>query len=216
MRLFRIDDPEHAEASALLAWYANGTLEPAERARVERHLRECVACSREAGQLRRLDALLRSEAEHQDRLAGAMEHTCLLSSDKPAARMRAPTLRDQWRCLPAWARAALVLQPALLVLLAVTLFAGRPGGQVYRTLSAPARASAGDLVVVVFDAQRPERELRALLQRLSARIVDGPDAAGAYALRLVGGREREALAALRSDPRVVLAEPAPAGWSPPP
>ena len=47
MRLFSFDDPVHREATLLLPWYVNGTLEGAERARTDRHVRECVACKGE-------------------------------------------------------------------------------------------------------------------------------------------------------------------------
>src|SRR5215475_569786 len=74
MRLFRFDDPVHVDACALLAWYANQTLDPGEQARVERHVRECVACSREVEELRRLQTLLRSE-EADPALAESRQRT---------------------------------------------------------------------------------------------------------------------------------------------
>ena len=62
MRLFSFDDPAHREAGVLLPWYVNGTLDEAERARVERHVGECVACGREVEGQRRLAEALRCAA----------------------------------------------------------------------------------------------------------------------------------------------------------
>ena len=113
MRLFRFDDPEHVDASALLAWYANETLGATEQARVERHVRECVACNRELEELRRLQALLRSE-ELEPALAASRQRTrALLDREDAPSRSRRGLVR-QWRGLPGWVRAALVLQTVLL------------------------------------------------------------------------------------------------------
>jgi len=125
MRLFRFDDPVHVDASALLAWYANGTLEASEQARVERHVRECVACSREVDELRRLQALLRTE-EAEPSLAQSRHRTHALLDRQGASPPRHRRFLRQWRGLPAWARAALVLQTVLLVLPTVVLSPGGP------------------------------------------------------------------------------------------
>src|SRR5262245_49815988 len=124
MRLFRFDDPVHVDACALLAWYANETLEPAEQGRVERHVRECVACSREVEELRRLQALLRSEEATPALSASRQRTTALLGSTQPQGPPAHPLAR-QWRALPGWARTALVLQSLLLVLPAAVLFSSR-------------------------------------------------------------------------------------------
>jgi anti-sigma-K factor RskA len=211
MRLFRFDDPVHVDASALLAWYANGTLEASEQARVERHVRECVACSREVDELRRLQALLRTE-EAEPSLAESRQRTRALLDHQDASPPPHRRFLRQWRGLPAWARAALVLQTVLLVLPAVLLFAGRPTERLYHALSEHSTITAsGDVVVVVFDADRPQREMRALLQDLAAHIIDGPNAAGAYTLQLPAGQQAQALSVLRSHPGVLLAESAPPG-----
>jgi anti-sigma factor RsiW len=208
MRLFRFDDPVHVEASSLLAWYANGTLEATEQARVDRHIRECAACSREVEELRRLQTLLRGE-EAERRTAVSRQRARALLDHEERSSLRAGRPARKWRALPGWALAALVLQSVLLVLLTVVLFARPPAEPLYHALGGRPAASAGaDAVVVVFDAERPQHEMRALLQALSARIVDGPDAAGAYTLQISPERHSEALSVLRSHRGVLLAEPA--------
>ncbi|HEX7384990.1 MAG TPA: hypothetical protein VF291_11800, partial [Burkholderiaceae bacterium] len=67
-------------------------------------------------------------------------------------------------------------------------------------------APTGD-VVVMFRADATEAELRAALHAGGARIVDGPTAAGAWVLDVPPGRRAAALAALRSQPSVTLAQP---------
>jgi anti-sigma factor RsiW len=211
MRLFRFDDPAHVDACALLAWYATQTLEPAEQARVDRHVRECVACSREVEELRRLQILLRSE-DADSALTSSRQHTHALLARKQAASPPAHRFVRQWRALPGWTRAALMLQSLLLVLPAVMLFTRAPAEPLYHTLSDRSGVSTdAEVVVVVFDADRPQREMRGLLQSLAAHIIDGPNAVGAYTLQVPSGHQAEALSVLRAHPGVLLAEAAPAG-----
>ena len=62
---------------------------------------------------------------------------------------------------------------------------------------------------MVFESARPEREIRDLLLRLNARIVDGPSPEGAYTLDVAAGDRSTVLAQLRHERSVILAEPAP-------
>ena len=52
MRLYRHDDPQHVQTSELLPWFVNGTLDPEEHTRVERHLADCISCKQELARLR--------------------------------------------------------------------------------------------------------------------------------------------------------------------
>jgi hypothetical protein len=108
-----------------------------------------------------------------------------------------------------------VAQLALVLLLAsaltVPLLPGRSAPSLYHTLGdTPLVVSARRGLVVVFRGERPEQEIRRLLLRVDARIVDGPSSVGAYTLQVPDGRQQAALALLRSDPAVVFAEPVPA------
>ena len=76
----------------------------------------------------------------------------------------------------------------------------------YRTLSAPAARVDGN-ILVLFRPQISEVELRAILARASARLADGPTATGAYVLDVEPGRREAAIAALRAQPGVMLAQP---------
>lgn len=81
----------------------------------------------------------------------------------------------------------------------------------YRTLAAPAAPVAGEGLAVraVFSPTASEEELRRLLLAAGARFAAGPSPAGVYTLEIGGDREQAlaALARLRRDPRVELAEP---------
>jgi hypothetical protein len=210
MRLFRFDDPAHAEASALLPWYANGTLNARECSSVERHVAECVACRRDLAELSHLQAALQ---EHDD--LGPPEsldrmHALLDTRSRPR-----PTgvggLMHKWDRLPIWARVALSVQSGVLVLLLAVMIVGRPAGpHYYRALgAAPALTSGADRVVVVFAPGTSEQTMRHTILRVKARVVDGPNAAGAYTLQLPAGAQTSALAAFRARPDVVFAEPTP-------
>ena len=208
MRLFRFDDPSHREASELLPWLVNGTLSDIERTRVERHVAECVACSQEVDNLRLLQAIVvhDDEADPQASQALARLKDRLQGPErKPAAK----SIGGQWRETRPWVRYAMVAQLLLVAALTGALL-HQPAPQQYRALGAtpkPARPESG--LVVVFSETIPERDMRDLLLRLHARIVDGPSPAGAFTLRVAQGDQAAALAMLRHTNSVVFAEPAP-------
>ena len=210
MRLFRFDDPEHGEVSALLPWLLNETLSGTERARVERHLSECVACRNEAEGLRALQSYIAQEGE-DPLLSRALRriHARLdevESGSGPRKVLRWIAL--QWTQARPWMRGAVIAQTALVCTLTVAMLV-RPSPQYYHTLgSAPLRISSDTELAVVFDAALPEREIRALLLRLHARVVDGPSPEGVYTLQVPQGDQPAALTALRRERSVIFAEPA--------
>ena len=211
MRLFRFDDPEHGNAAELLPWLVNDTLGGAERVRVERHLVECVACRSELEDLRTLRASI-AEDDADPVVAHAFSRmNARLDEVRPglsAKRIR-PWITGHWRQTSPWLRGAVIAQSALLALL-IGAPLGQSVPQYYRTLAAtPARPSADDQIVVVFNPSLRETDLRSLLLDLHARIVDGPSPTGAYTLELAQGEQRAAIAKLRRQQSVVFAEPAP-------
>jgi hypothetical protein len=211
LRLFPVDDPSHREAAELLPWFLNGTLDGLERSRVEGHLAECIACRQEAEDLRHLQAMAQREdpeAVVTRALSRLQARIDQLESGPLAARVLRATWR-QWKTVPLWMQGALLAQFALLALL-VAVLADRSPTQYYHTLSSPsAQASGRNELVVVFDSTRPEQEIRNLLLRLHARIVDGPSPEGAYTLDTATGDRSAVLVQLRQQPSVILAEPAP-------
>jgi anti-sigma factor RsiW len=213
MRLFRFDDPEHGEVAQLLPWLVNDTLGAVERAGVERHLAQCVACRNEVESLRALQAYIARDdgdpllTRALNRISARLEET--ESAPDPRRILRRIAL--QWRQTGPWLRGAVMAPAVVLALLTVVLLA-QPAPLYYRTLGAtPVRAKPDTELVVVFNAALPERDVRGLLLRLGAHIVDGPSPAGAYTLRIARDEQQVALAVLRGEGSVIFAEPAPQG-----
>jgi hypothetical protein len=62
-------------------------------------------------------------------------------------------------------------------------------------------------VIVIFRPEASERNLRETLNASSARLIDGPTSAGTYVLHVPAAKRMVALARLRRDADIVLAEP---------
>jgi hypothetical protein len=200
----------HQVAFELLPWFVNGSLDESERASVEQHLHECAACRRELEWLRQLSsAYVQSEPA--------------VDADRAFARI-APQLQPQdarggsggkatWGRLRAlfagdapWLKWAVAMQLGVVVALGFAIAVRGPTE--YRGLGIVPTHGLGSLIVV-FDPGARESEVRRLLRDIGARVVDGPTAANGYVLELSGGAQTPAaaLARLRSDPVVLLAEP---------
>lgn len=199
-------DKAHRAAREALPWLLNGSLEGAELDAVQAHVRTCALCREELGQLRMLrEAGLASAAPAIDPERALARMRTRLDAARPAAPR--PGLLPRWRARlvanePAWLRGALVAQAAVIAALLVALV--RPGdGGAYHVLGAGARQDAS--LVVVFKPQTTESEMRRIARTSGVRIVDGPTVTDAY---LVSATDATiALARLRAEPAVTLAEP---------
>lgn len=208
MRLFSHDDPDHREAFELLPWLASGALDAEERARVERHVAECIACKRELAALKDLQEAIRNEESDVECRRGLGR---MMERIDHAESGTMPWMRRVAHSLPGRLPAAVLLASwALVAVLAVQLFR-QEEPHTFRVLSAPTQAAPDTPgLVVVFAADQPERHIRELLLRIDARITDGPGPEGAYVLALNRGDLPSALVQLRADRGVVFAEPMPA------
>src|SRR5262249_53194286 len=203
MRLYPIDDPQHSEAADLLPWYANGTLDDKERAQVERHLADCIACKQDLQDLKSVQAMYAEEAPDHAAARALARARQRIARLETGGDSRAHHAKLRW-----W-QVVLVGQAALILLLAAALLL-RPDLHYYHTQAA-AQGSAhggGAGLVVIFDGARSEGELRDLLRSLDARVVDGPTAEGAYTLQVPAGEETRALSVLKQSDWVRFAEPA--------
>jgi len=212
MRLFRFDDPAHAQAAELLPWHANGTLDPLERGRVERHVAECVACRRDLAELVRVQEIVKADADLDLAMPDSLQRMhALLDAGRRRRRTDAGGMKNRWARLPLWARVALPVQAATMLLLVALVIAGRSTEPTYYRLlgAAPTLAPAADRIVVVFAPGTTEQTMRQTLLRIVARVVDGPNAAGAYTLQLPSRTQDAALALLRARSDVLFAEPTP-------
>nr|WP_179673285.1 zf-HC2 domain-containing protein [Duganella sp. 1224] len=113
-----------------------------------------------------------------------------------------------WRAAAAnqssWLRWAVAAQWVTIIGLGTLLL--RPDDTpAYRVLGAS--AAAGGNMVVMFQPNTSERELRRILQAQNARIVDGPTVTDAWLLNVPADRHAQVLQALRANAAVKLAEP---------
>lgn len=221
------DSHEHATAWPLLPWHAAGRLDGADEAQVAAHVRTCAACQAELAWQRRLHgaAAIDREMPIPDVDAALARLLPLLDDPAPAPRRpaRVPALLA---ALVDWLRRA-PLAPAAFALLLVGLsvaplwqqdgeqVSGQLGGQLggqdagqvggYRALG-PVPAAGGD-TAVVFRPGTPSADVRRILAATGAGAVHGPSSAGAWVLALGPARQAEALARLRAEPAVLMAEP---------
>ena len=179
-------DDDHRSTRALLPWRVTGQLDPEDARRVDAHLAVCASCRAGLAEERLLrEAFLSSPLPAMDARLARRRRIGVLAGAVGALGAIAASL----------ALAVVSLQPASTPVRHAT----------YRTLADPAPTSAGD-VVVVFDPACSVEQMRSVLTRAHARIVDGPTATGAYVLRIPRGGRVAALAALRSSPQVRVAE----------
>jgi anti-sigma factor RsiW len=199
----------HDEAQRLLPWLANGTLDPDERERLERHLAACSECRDDLRELAVLRSTSRAAAGHTgDADAGWRRMQRRLSASKPTG-VRWNVWPSAWHGAPRWIGWAIAAQLALLVAFgSLAWWANPPRPATYHTLGAgspPATAAEGNLVIV-FDPQLGEGQMRRLLAASDARIVDGPNEAGAYVLSVPAARAKSVRDALRAAPGVTMVE----------
>ena len=198
----RTDSP-HDEAEELLPWYATGQLDAADVAVVERHLSSCASCRRQLAVERRL-------ADEFQGLDPQIDSGWALLR----ARLDAPTkqrfdltrsIRDLWTILTRPAVAALVTaQLAFVVLAGATLLSlSRPDYRALGSNQAPAAAN----IIVMFNADATEEDIRHALRESHASLVGGPTSSNAYLLHVASDQRDAALAALQSDDDVQLAQP---------
>ncbi|NRF65833.1 zf-HC2 domain-containing protein [Aquincola sp. S2] len=202
---------EHARTWALIPWLVNGRADARQRAAADHHLAGCADCRAELLAQQRLHQLVQREtppaAAEVDaqaglqRLLGRIDQLPEDQAVAPAPRRRA--------VLPVALAAAVIVQAIGLALLSLQL--ARQDDAPYATLSrAPAAAAGAATLRVVPDPALPLQQWQALLQDAGLRIVDGPNAAGAYALApqdpAAPAATAEQLARLRAAPGIRLAE----------
>jgi hypothetical protein len=200
--------PAH-DAEELLPWYATGQLEGAELARVQHHLSGCAYCRRQLAFERRMVdefalltpeveagwARLRERLEPVGRPAVSVSWWNKISSD----------IAGLWEVFSRPPVAALAVAQLAFVILAGSLLLSlsRPN---YRALgSAPPPQSAN--VIAMFRSDMTESQITDLLRTNEASVVGGPTSTDAYLLRVPAGSRQLALARLRDDRHVILAQP---------
>jgi hypothetical protein len=203
-------DAGHQAMQDLLPWYAAGSLQEADAARVQEHLRGCAACREDLAWQRKL---LETEPpppaglDPERALARLMPRLDAAPSvpARPALPLaRLPGLLLTWlRGHGGWQGWALAGQLAVICVLAV-LALPRNDAPSYQALGR-GEAVTPD-VLVVFKPEARLQDVQRILQAEDAHIVGGPTVTGAYMLDVDAARQAQLLAALRADPSVELAE----------
>ncbi len=200
----------HRAARESLPWLLNGSLGGEEREAVQLHLQSCAACRDELAQLQALKLAAHDGAVPVIDPERALARILPRLDARPVPKPQPPGLLRRWRARlaaneRAWLRGAMVAQAAVIAGLLLAL--ARPGAvdtAPYRVLGAHAQEHVA--LVVVFKPQTTEAELRRIARASGVRIVDGPTVTDAY-LVSAHGSAAAALARLRAEPSVALAEP---------
>lgn len=198
-RILQFEGSAHAQADRLLPWLVNGTLQDNDLALVQQHLAECVTCQREVDWLRSLQAACVRDTAPAPPSAHSLRHL----------RRRLATTTDGgrrgWGRRQPWLGWVIAAQAVLVLALGMALVRiDRPAAATYHTLSVTVRAS--DRLVVMFDPQLSEAQMRRLLRASDARVVDGPTDAGAWVISVPSARTLTVREALRAAPGVTLVE----------
>lgn len=180
----------HNRVAKLLPWVVSDTLPATERRLVDDHLAVCAECRAELAWERKLQAVQPAAGAAPD-MEGALARLMPqleAGPQRPAAGAR-------------WMRWALAAQVLVIAALGAQLARQHDD---YRLLGGAARSAN---LVVVFRPETSERQLRAILNDSAAHVVDGPTVTNAWLLNVPPAGLGSAVARLRSEPAVELAEP---------
>lgn len=212
-RIVKLGSVTHQAVQELLPWYAMNALKNDEMVLVRKHLQTCRQCQSDVEWQRRLRAISSQpdtalDVEHafakllprlEATRRGAQHRTFRTLSEFPRRVLRWKPSRIWW---------ALAGQAAIVVAFAIVLVPPYGGPASFRGLSNTGNATRSAIgnVVVMFRPDTTDAEMRRVLQKNSARIVDGPTAADAYVIVVPSGQQAKAVDALRSERSVALAE----------
>jgi hypothetical protein len=198
-----IEPQSHDAAEELLPWYATGQLDEADRIRVEEHLSSCSGCREQLAFERRMIHEYRRGAPEVD-AAWARLRNRIETQPKPPRHQPRSATRPRW----------FIRRPALAALAAAQLAFVVVAGGVLLSLSRPTYHALGSApvvqsanVLVIFRADATVEDIRDALHASGATIVGGPTSADAYLLRVPQKQRQFALAKLKSDNQVQMAEP---------
>jgi hypothetical protein len=204
--LARPEPAVHQAVQQLLPWLLAGTLDSAELAMTQRHLQSCAQCQADLAWQRRLRAAAPAPDAAFDADRGFAQ---LLPRMGPQISFSRVGVLDRWRktaaANSAWLKWTAAAQLAAIGVLSVMLARHGYDDAGYRAMGG-AGGGAGN-AVVVFRPDTLEREMRRILQASGARVVDGPTVTDAYVLALPASQAPAALARMRMETAVTLAQP---------
>ena len=182
----------HPEAASL-PWYANGTLAEAEREQTVQHLKSCAACRAELDEIASLQTRLKTSYESQPgpssevvrSVLGAVTREAIARQEKQQSWSSWLGWFDQWfrswlliQWVPTLAATLLVAQLGLLLWIGVS--PPQQGDVSTRSLSMQTAT-----ITIAFLPSATEEHIRALLQSVRGRVIDGPTIAGLYTIEVL-------------------------------
>jgi hypothetical protein len=211
---------KHPELIELLPWYANATLDNAERQAVEEHLAGCPEC---VSELEHLMAMRQATLELADEtpepspfllnraLARIEDHERTQAPVRRATVSFRERVTAWWPWSPFFMRAALATQFAIMLALGtVAVYQHNHPQTIYITSSGNSGepTGAGAKISVMFSPDATEREISIALGEIHGTIIDGPTAQSLYTVQLQMRPEQtseieRALQSLRQNRRVV-------------
>ncbi|WP_421863406.1 hypothetical protein [Motiliproteus sp.] len=207
----------------LLAWYANGTLEEAERREVEAwlennpnaqlQLAEYEFMQQSVAEVGTEEPVFNTEAGFENLMARIDSEEAANETVEPrtgsslfAGLQNWFTDTLNWNQTPAFARVAVVSQFGVVIALGAVLLLPSDAEDGYQVLSGspPAVVAAGPRATIGFNLDISLAEMQKLLREQQVVIVGGPSAIGTYQIELPRDDQVEArLAALKANPAVI-------------
>lgn len=219
----------HANLILLLPWYVNNTLETSEHRQVEQHLRTCLICRRELIALRKLATEVKQATDLEVAAEASFAGLQAKLQKKPAMPVNtvvafnakpdlSETTKNKSRLLAlsgisfkGWAIAASLLLVATLPLMMQNQQLDSSIASYYTLSAAKSEVAHHNQVRVVFSKHLADKDIEALLNKIHATKIDGPNSVGAYTLSFTAADQQNNLtdnvALLRSQEGVILAEP---------
>lgn len=197
-------DP-HSQAEELLPWYATGQLDPLDRTLVEEHLAACARCQRQLAGERRMVDQFQSFSPQVDSGWARMRQRIEGPAKRPS--WIAQTAADVWQMLRKPAVAVLATAQVGILAIAAAIAPSLSSAPAYVALGDKVQPAPSANVIILFRPEATEAGMRNVLRQSGASLVGGPTDADAYLLSVPSRQRPTALARLRDDREVLLAEP---------
>lgn len=211
----------HDEVITLLPWYPNGTLTSGEMKTVEVHLAECEECRMDLKELREFRTAVGSAVDSRpapsaDLFSRVMARIRSYEAERSWARSFQPSWWErlsQWmfdlfprRLAPAFALGIIVVQFVGLAVMSGVLYRTMTGQEYVTLTGLEVRETAGPAIRLraSFQEAAPERQIRSLLQKVEARITEGPSPEGFYIIEVPPKADvAKVLKTLNEEPAIV-------------
>lgn len=205
----------HHDAEELLPWYVTGQLEGDDLAFIENHVSSCAHCRRQLAFERQMVEEFAGLTPEIDTGWARLKER--LKAPGPIASTERAPVRQGWLNGIASDAAAFwqtLTRPAVAALATAQIGFVAIAGTILFSLSQPSYRALGSApppqsanVIAMFRADTTESQMRDLLRASGATLVGGPTSADAFLLRVAPATRRQAVARLRSDRHVLMAQP---------